>query len=105
MHAAEALQALAALGITSRARAKEILTELGRRGPLPWSLDRYAESLAYISAGSVMLVPVDHCLLRGVLRTLLVHCICTNVSEIDADDVIAFRKVNRDKARVRSLTA
>ena len=103
--AVDSAQALSELGIPSKARAKELLTELGRRGPLPWCLERDEESLSYISAGNILLVPVDHCLLRGVLRTLLVHCICTNVSDIDPEDAIAFRKPNRDRARVRTVRA
>ena len=98
--AGERRTALKELDLQSEADAKLALTRQGRRGRIPWCDPRYNDSLAYISAGGVLLVPISHCLLRGVVRSLFVYALTTPVSTVSDDDPVVFNTEERGKVKV-----
>ena len=99
----ERKRSLAALGLESDADAHTALRRHGRRGRLPWCDSRYKDSLAYISAGAIVLVPISHCLLRGLVRSLFIYALTTPVSTVDDNDPVVFNTSERELVKVRII--
>lgn len=99
-HAEVQEDALLKLGFSSAADATPEFRKLGRRGRIPWCDPRYAIALAYISAGALVLVPIAHCLLRGLVRSLFIYALTTPVSSVSTTDPLVFNTVSRDKVKV-----
>ena len=59
---------------------------------------RFLRELSYIDPRLLMLMPVAHMLLHGVLKDLMVHAI---VSDVDAAMVAQFSPAHRRAVRVR----
>lgn len=92
--------ALDRLGIESADAGRLALRNHARRGRLPWCDPRYKERLAYISAGDVLLVPVAHCLLRGLVRSLFIYALDTQVSSVHPNHPVVFNKEQRARVKV-----
>lgn len=92
--------ALQELGLSSAADATLEFRKLGRRGRIPWCDPRYAIALAYISAGALVLVPIAHCLLRGLIRSLFIYALTTPVSSVSKTDPLVFNTASRDDVKV-----
>jgi hypothetical protein len=88
--------------LTSSADAKAELQNLGRKGRLPWCEPSLRGALGYISAGGVILVPVAHCLLRGLLRSLFILALTTPLSEVGQNHPVVFNTTQRQAVRVRA---
>lgn len=97
---ADAIVAAGADGPTVAA-AQAKLQSLGRSGRVPWRLPALRGLLAYVPTGDVLLVPVGHTLLRGVLRPLLIYALRTKLNMIPQGNQIIFGKAARRLARVR----
>lgn len=96
----EQAEALEQLGYSSAADATKEFRNLGRRGRIPWCDARYATALAYIAAGALVLVPISHCLLRGLIRSLFIYALTTPVSSVNASDPLVFNTEARDNVKV-----
>lgn len=92
--------ALAALGYKDEAAALAVCRKYGRRGRLPWCDPRYADTLGYLSPGDVLLVPISHCLLRGLIRSIFVYALTTPVSLVSKTDPVVFSTAQRDSVQV-----
>lgn len=93
-------EALAELGFPTAADAAVEFRAAGRRGRIPWCDPRYATTLAYISAGAVLLVPISHCLLRGLIRSLFIYALTTPVSTVSSADAVVFNTAARERVQV-----
>lgn len=47
-----------------------------------------------------MLVPVAHCLLRGLVRSLFIYALTTPVSSVAHNHPVVFNKEQRDRVKV-----
>ena len=99
-HAAERKQALRLLTLASVEEARGELRQLARRGRLPWCDAAYQTSLKYIAAGDILTVPVAHCLLRGVLRSIFVYALDTKVSTVSDKHPVVFNQDARARVKV-----
>jgi hypothetical protein len=55
--------------------------------------------MGFISAGGIILVPVAHCLLRGLLRGLFIHALTTLLCEVDQNHPVVFNTAQRQAVR------
>lgn len=83
------------LGYTSKAQAQARLSALGRNGEMPWVDAAYARSLAYLRPGGVVLVPVAHCLLRGLTRNLILFVLHSKAEDYPADHEYVFNSKSK----------
>jgi hypothetical protein len=60
------------LGFRSRKQATEHLSRLGRTGRLVWATENFQHLLPYIDARTLMLCPLVHALLHGLMQDLFV---------------------------------
>lgn len=100
-HVGQRATALAALGISSVEAGRAELKRYGRRGRMPWCHPKYKEHLSYISPADIVVVPVAHCLLRGLVRSLFMYALDTPVSTVRPTHSVVFNTSQRDKVKVR----
>lgn len=62
---------LAGLNVSGVTEAKELFSVLGRRGREPWLAPRYREKLPYINPQTLVVIPVAHLCLRGLLKSFI----------------------------------
>lgn len=92
--------ALSRLGYMDETAALAVVKRCGRRGRLPWCDPRYAHLLGYLSPGDVLLVPISHCLLRGLIRSLFAYALTTPVSTVSKTDPVVFSTGHRESVQV-----
>ena len=100
LHAAERKQALEDMDLATVDVARAELRQLARRGGLPWCDQGYQVSLKYIAAGDIITVPIVHCLLRGVVRSLFVYSLDTKVKSVPDKHPVVFNQAARAAVKV-----
>lgn len=68
---------------------------------MPWRAPAFRELLAYVPTGDILLVPVGHTLLRGLLRPLLIYALRTKLVEIPEHNSVIFDGPARRAVKVR----
>lgn len=87
--------------MTTRASKAQLLrfrTALGRWGKMPPLKKRFKRELGYIIPGDLLLMPIAHMLLHGLLKDLYVYAL---VLDIEPDKLVQFSVEQRRAVKVR----
>jgi hypothetical protein len=93
----------AELGWPNKVSTAQRLSTLGRNGKISWCEKDVTEHLFYLCAKNLVLVPVAHAILRGLLRGLLEFALKTQVSSVPDDHPIVFNGTERNFVSVCPL--